>query len=153
MLVGGLGTRLRPLTRHVPKQMLPVVNRPMIEWSIAHIAAHGVDGVVLSLGYGADSFFQAYPDGACAGVIVMRRTLRAGDTYKAFVVRDPTIEAHVMAVADALKPFGACNFQLRLKNGEPYIFEINARCSGSASGTFTTRTRRPTWFNARSCAR
>ena len=68
MLVGGLGTRLRPLTFRVPKQMLPVVNRPMIEWSIAHIAAHGVDEVVLSLGYGAEAFVQAYPDGACAGV-------------------------------------------------------------------------------------
>jgi mannose-1-phosphate guanylyltransferase len=68
VLVGGLGTRLRPLTFHVPKQMLPVVNRPMIEWSIAHLAAHGVDDVVLSLGYGADAFVEAYPDGECAGV-------------------------------------------------------------------------------------
>ena len=68
MLVGGLGTRLRPLTFHAPKQMLPVVNRPMIEWSIAHLAAHGVDEVVLSLGYGADAFIEAYPDGFCAGV-------------------------------------------------------------------------------------
>jgi mannose-1-phosphate guanylyltransferase len=68
VLVGGLGTRLRPLTFHAPKQMLPVVNRPMIEWSIAHIAAHGVDDVVLSLGYGADAFVSAYPDGVCAGV-------------------------------------------------------------------------------------
>jgi len=68
VLVGGLGTRLRPLTLHAPKQMLPVVNRPMIEWSIAHIAAHGVDDVVLSLGYGAEAFVRAYPDGVCAGV-------------------------------------------------------------------------------------
>jgi len=68
VLVGGLGTRLRPLTLHAPKQMLPVVNRPMIEWSIAHIAAHGVDDVILSLGYGADAFVEAYPDNVCAGV-------------------------------------------------------------------------------------
>jgi carbamoyl-phosphate synthase large subunit len=69
-------------------------------------------------------------DGVCHGVIVMRRTLRAGDTYKAFVVRDPEIESYVKAVAEALGPFGACNFQLRRKNGQPCIFEINARCSG-----------------------
>jgi carbamoyl-phosphate synthase large subunit len=67
----------------------------------------------------------------CRGVIVMRRTLRAGDTYKAFVVRDPTIENYVRDVAEALHPFGACNFQLRLRGGRPYIFEVNARCSGT----------------------
>ena len=36
-----------------------------------------------------------------------------------------------MEVANALRPFGPCNFQLRLKGGEPWIFEINARCSGT----------------------
>jgi carbamoyl-phosphate synthase large subunit len=70
-------------------------------------------------------------DGVCHGVIVMRRLLRAGDTYKEFVVRDPAIEAYVKAVAEVLRPFGACNFQLRLKHGKPCIFEINARCSGT----------------------
>jgi carbamoyl-phosphate synthase large subunit len=69
--------------------------------------------------------------GCCRGVIVMRRTLRAGDTYKAFVVRDATIENYVRDVADALQPFGACNFQLRVRDGAPYIFDINARCSGT----------------------
>lgn len=70
-------------------------------------------------------------DGTCRGVIVMRRTLRAGDTYKAFVTRDTAIETHVGAVVDALGPFGACNVQLRLRAGRPYVFEINARCSGT----------------------
>ena len=68
VLVGGFGTRLRPLTLHTPKQMLPVVDRPMIEWVIAHLARHGVDSAVLSLGYRPDAFAAAYPDGRCAGV-------------------------------------------------------------------------------------
>ena len=71
-------------------------------------------------------------DGTCHGVMVMRRTLRDGDTHKAFVVRDPVIEAHVRKVAEILKPFGPCNFQLRLRDGIPYIFEINPRCSGGS---------------------
>jgi len=70
-------------------------------------------------------------EGSCRGVIVMRRVLRDGDTYQAFVVRDRKIEEHVRAVADALEPFGPCNFQLRMKRDEPHIFEINARCSGT----------------------
>lgn len=68
VLVGGFGTRLRPLTLATPKQMLPVVDRPMIEWVVAGLARHGIDEAVLSLGYRPDAFQQAYPTGSCAGV-------------------------------------------------------------------------------------
>jgi carbamoyl-phosphate synthase large subunit len=61
----------------------------------------------------------------------MKRVLRDGDTYQAFVVRDAIIESCVRAAAEALQPFGACNFQLRVRDSVPYIFEINARCSGT----------------------
>ncbi|HEY3226048.1 MAG TPA: ATP-grasp domain-containing protein [Planctomycetota bacterium] len=71
-------------------------------------------------------------DGRCHGVIVMRRTLRDGDTHKAFVVREPEIESCVREAAERLKPFGPCNFQLRLRSGRPCIFDINPRCSGTS---------------------
>jgi mannose-1-phosphate guanylyltransferase len=68
VLVGGFGTRLRPLTSDTPKQMLSVAGRPMIERVVGHLAAHGVDEVVLSLGFRPDVFTDAYPDGTCAGL-------------------------------------------------------------------------------------
>lgn len=68
VLVGGFGTRLRPLTLHTPKQMLPVVDRPMIERVVGWLGSHGVDEVVLSLGYRPDAFLDRYPDDRCAGV-------------------------------------------------------------------------------------
>ena len=68
VLVGGFGTRLRPLTSDLPKQMLPIVDRPMIEHVVGHLAAHGVEEVVLSLGFLPDAFLDAYPDGRCAGI-------------------------------------------------------------------------------------
>jgi mannose-1-phosphate guanylyltransferase len=68
VLVGGKGTRLRPLTFTAPKQMLPVAGRPMIEWVLEHLGAHGITEVVLSLGYRPDDFSDAYPDGSCCGV-------------------------------------------------------------------------------------
>ena len=68
MLVGGEGTRLRPLTLTRPKQMLPVVEVPMLERVLAGLAANGVDEAVLSLGYRPDAFVDAYPDGSAAGV-------------------------------------------------------------------------------------
>lgn len=68
VLVGGEGTRLRPLTFSVPKQMLPVAGLPMIERVLSQLARHGVDEAVLSLGYLPDAFVRAYPDGMAAGV-------------------------------------------------------------------------------------
>jgi mannose-1-phosphate guanylyltransferase len=70
VLAGGFGTRLRPLTATRPKQMLPIVNTPLIERIVGHLAAHGVDDVVLSMGYRPDAIVEAYPDGRCAGVRV-----------------------------------------------------------------------------------
>lgn len=70
VLVGGFGTRLRPLTADVPKQMLPIVGIPMIERVVAGLGSHGVTEAVLSLGYRPDAFIDAYPDGICAGVVL-----------------------------------------------------------------------------------
>ncbi|MGZ0219251.1 MAG: sugar phosphate nucleotidyltransferase [Acidimicrobiales bacterium] len=68
VLVGGFGTRLRPLTLTSPKQMLPVIDRPMLEHVIGGLGRHGVAEVVLSLGYKEDVFREAYPNSECAGV-------------------------------------------------------------------------------------
>jgi carbamoyl-phosphate synthase large subunit len=69
----------------------------------------------------------------CVGTIVIKRELRFGNTYKAFVVQDEKLTNFVKNVVDVLKPFGPCNVQLRLRNGTPYIFEFNARCSGTTA--------------------
>jgi mannose-1-phosphate guanylyltransferase len=68
VLLGGAGTRLRPLTRTTPKQVLPIVEVPMIERVLAHLASHGVDEAVLSLGYLHDAFVLLFPDARLGGV-------------------------------------------------------------------------------------
>ena len=68
VLVGGMGTRLRPLTYSTPKQMLPVVDVPMIARVLEGLAEHGVDVAILSLGYRPDAFLEAFPDSTAAGV-------------------------------------------------------------------------------------
>lgn len=68
VLVGGEGTRLRPLTFTTPKQLLPVAEVTMIERVVSHLAAHDVDDVVLSMGYRPDAFLSMFPDNRCAGV-------------------------------------------------------------------------------------
>ena len=63
VLVGGEGTRLRPLTSVSPKQMIPVAGVPMLDRVLDQLAAHGVDDIVLSLGYRPEVFVAAYPAG------------------------------------------------------------------------------------------
>jgi mannose-1-phosphate guanylyltransferase len=63
VLVGGFGTRLRPLTNDVPKPMLPIVHRPMIVRLVDRLAAGGVTDVVLALGFKPEPFRAAFPDG------------------------------------------------------------------------------------------
>lgn len=70
-------------------------------------------------------------EGTHFGTIVMRRILRDGDTYKCFTVNDAHIEEEVAKVVAAVKPIGPLNVQLRVRDGVPYIFELNARCSGT----------------------
>ena len=70
ILVGGRGTRLRPLTLDTPKPMLPVAGRPLIERVVAGVAGRGVDRVVLSLGYRPDAFITYFHDDRIAGLPV-----------------------------------------------------------------------------------
>src|SRR5262245_38421727 len=63
VLVGGFGTRLRPLTNQVPKPMLPILHRPMIVRLVERLAAGGVTDVVLALGFKPEPFVSAFPDG------------------------------------------------------------------------------------------
>lgn len=68
VLVGGFGTRLRPLTNDVPKPMLPVGHRPMIARLVERLEPAGVTDVVLALGFKPEPFAAAFPDGRCGGV-------------------------------------------------------------------------------------
>lgn len=70
--------------------------------------------------------------GGEVATIVMRRELRDGNTYRAWVEPFPELNAKVREWTLALQPWGPCNFQFRVDaNGEPRCFEINARFSGT----------------------
>ena len=56
VLVGGEGTRLRPLTETVPKPLLPILNRPFLHRVLDHLAQHGVHEVITSSSYLERSF-------------------------------------------------------------------------------------------------
>ncbi len=68
ILVGGLGTRLRPLTCHVPKPMLPLANRTFIETMLLRLRDQGIDEIILAVQYLAESFTEALGDGSHLGI-------------------------------------------------------------------------------------
>jgi len=68
VLVGGFGTRLRPLTLATPKPLLPIANLPLLERLMASLARGGVSDAVLSLGFKPEPFLDAFPSNVCAGV-------------------------------------------------------------------------------------
>jgi mannose-1-phosphate guanylyltransferase len=63
VLVGGEGTRLRPLTLTTPKPLLPIAGQAFLERQLSWLGRHGVREVVLSLGYLPDAFVAHFPDG------------------------------------------------------------------------------------------
>jgi len=96
VLVGGEGTRLRPLTYATPKPLLPIANQPFLERQLTWLARHGVDEVVLSLGYLPDAFEAHFPDG------------RFGDLTLRYAVED-----HPLGTAGAIR-FAAQGLDERL---------------------------------------
>ncbi len=70
ILVGGLGTRLRPLTCNTPKPMIPLVNQPFIEHMLGNLRDQGIDEVILAVQYLADRFRAALGDGSRLGLKV-----------------------------------------------------------------------------------
>jgi mannose-1-phosphate guanylyltransferase len=67
VLVGGEGTRLRPLTSTVPKPALTLVDRPFLAHMIEWLARHGVDEVVLACGFLPDVLREALGEGERSG--------------------------------------------------------------------------------------
>ncbi|WP_210494657.1 NDP-sugar synthase [Patulibacter sp. SYSU D01012] len=70
ILVGGKGTRLRPLTADRPKPIVPIVDRPFLAYALEWVARHGMTDVVLCCGFRSDAVVEAIGDGSRFGVHV-----------------------------------------------------------------------------------
>ena len=66
-MAAGLGTRLRPLTYEIPKPMVPVANRPVMEHILRLLARHGFSEVVANLHWFPDTIRERFGDGSALG--------------------------------------------------------------------------------------
>jgi NDP-sugar pyrophosphorylase family protein len=70
ILAGGLGTRLYPVTREIPKPLIPVQGRTLTEHVLDILKEHGVREVILSVGYKADKIKEYFGSGERFGVSI-----------------------------------------------------------------------------------
>jgi mannose-1-phosphate guanylyltransferase len=68
ILVGGPGTRLRPLTNDCPKPIVPVLNRPFLEHTLAHLRQFDIEEVILAMSYLPDAIREYFGDGERCGM-------------------------------------------------------------------------------------
>jgi NDP-sugar pyrophosphorylase family protein len=68
VLAAGVGERMRPLTDHHPKPLLPVANRPVMGWVLTHLARHGFKEVIANLHYRAEDIVERMGPGSEYGV-------------------------------------------------------------------------------------
>ncbi|MFC3284696.1 N-acetylmuramate alpha-1-phosphate uridylyltransferase MurU [Litchfieldella rifensis] len=68
ILAAGLGTRMRPLTDHCPKPLLPVADKPLIVHHLERLAAAGIREVVINVSYRGEQVVEALGDGSDYGV-------------------------------------------------------------------------------------
>ena len=68
ILAAGVGSRLDPLTRNVPKPLVPIINRPVMEYLILLLKQHGFHDIMVNVHYLGDTIAAYFGDGAKWGV-------------------------------------------------------------------------------------
>ena len=68
IMAGGKGSRLSPLTDHAPKPMMPIIDKPILQYIIELLRKHGIYDISVTLGYMAGNIVQAFGDGRDLGV-------------------------------------------------------------------------------------
>jgi carbamoyl-phosphate synthase large subunit len=89
------------------------------------VQEHLPDGAEYTVGCMSDT------EGLVRGSVVMRRELADGTTVVAEMGEFPEVRAEATAIAEALRPRGPLNVQLRVRDGRPVAFELNVRFSGT----------------------
>src|SRR4029077_4867524 len=67
IMAGGFGTRLRPLTMRLPKPMVPMMNRPMMEHIVRLLIRHGMTDITSLLYFDPDAITSSFGDGSAFG--------------------------------------------------------------------------------------
>ena len=104
LMAGGLGTRLRPLTQDIPKPLLKVGNKPILETIIKNFANHGFVNITISLNYKGEMIKDYFGDGSNFGVNIdyVEENMRLGTAGALSLIENKPNEAFFVMNADLL---------------------------------------------------
>lgn len=104
LMVGGLGTRLRPLTEHTPKPMLKVGDKPILETIILNFKKYGFTNIVLSVSYMSEVIEEYFKDGSDFGVHIeyVHEEKRMGTAGALSLIREKLNEPFFVMNGDLL---------------------------------------------------
>ena len=104
LMAGGLGTRLRPLTQDIPKPLLKVGNKPILETIIKNFANHGFVNITISLNYKGEMIKDYFGDGSNFGVNIdyVEENMRLGTAGALSLIENKPTEAFFVMNADLL---------------------------------------------------
>ena len=128
LMAGGLGTRLRPLTDDIPKPMLKVGNKPILETIIKNFASHGFVNITISLNYKGEIIREYFKDGSDFGVNLdyVEENIRLGTAGALSLLREQPNEPFFVMNADLLTDVNFSNL-------------LDFHCFGNANGTMCVR--------------
>ncbi|MBU8869991.1 MAG: NTP transferase domain-containing protein [Gemmatimonadales bacterium] len=104
ILAGGLGTRLRPFTEVIPKPLLPIGEKAVLEIQIEHFRNHGFDEIILATNYKSDYIEKFFGDGSRYGVslTISKENVPLGTAGPLSLVKDILTEPFVVMNGDIL---------------------------------------------------
>lgn len=68
ILAAGKGTRLRPITDYIPKPMVPLHGKPLLEWIILYLMSYGITDYVIAVSYLGEQIINYFGDGSRWGI-------------------------------------------------------------------------------------
>lgn len=104
LMAGGLGTRLRPLTEDIPKPLLKVGNKPILETIIKRFSEHGFVNITISLNYKGEMIKDYFGDGSNFGVNIdyIEENIRLGTAGALSLIENKPTESFFVMNADLL---------------------------------------------------
>lgn len=104
ILCGGQGTRLRPYTYSIPKPMLPVGKRPIIEYVLRNLKANGVTEAYLTVGYLGDVIERHFASGSYMGmkIHVVKEETEMGTAGSILPLREKMKDTFIVQMGDHL---------------------------------------------------